>query len=350
MLKENLINIKNYIKKHNGFLYVAIRNNVLPTYLKIREYKLKSFKGQHVKNISFKNKNYNKKIDKRKFIYYKLLLDSKNGFVDQEIFWKGVYEEEVMGVLYKQISLLLKNKKEKQDTINNSIDKNNSIDDDIANSNIIFLDIGSNIGQELIFAAAIDNKVMSIGFEPLPHLYKQVKESIKINQEDNKNKVASENSFENVFIYNYALGENNDETNIKIPLINIGGSSLVRSATNTFGDIREEKIKVKNGDIALLEIFNEINNKILEYKKYNKIDIIKIDVEGYEYEVLNGLKETIKRDMPIIILEYSPAFYIGDYSDRGEKILKLMKDLDYKYTVIDGNINSDQANLLFIKR
>ena len=344
MLKENLINIKNYIKKHNGFLYATIRNNVLPTYLKIREYKLKSFEGQYIKNISFKNKNYNKKIDKRKFIYYKLLLDSKNGFVDQEIFWKGVYEEEVMGVLYKQISLLLKNKKEKQDTINNSTD------DDIANSNIIFLDIGSNIGQELIFAAAIDNKVMSIGFEPLPHLYKQVKESIKINQEDNKNKVASENSFENVFIYNYALGENNDETNIKIPLINIGGSSLVRNATNTFGDIREEKIKVKNGDIALLEIFNEINNKILEYKKYNKIDIIKIDVEGYEYEVLNGLKETIKRDMPIIILEYSPAFYIGDYFDRGEKILKLMKDLDYKYTVIDGNINSDQANLLFIKR
>lgn len=35
-----------------------------------------------------------------------------------------------------------------------------------------------------------------------------------------------------------------------------------------------------------------------------KLDLLKIDVEGYEKEVLTGLKKAIKRDRPVIYMEY----------------------------------------------
>lgn len=328
MLKNIFIKIKNILKLKHKKSYNHIRSRLLPLYLKFRDKNLSKFKGKYIKDINFED------------VKYKLVLDSNNGFVDQEIYWKGVYEEEVMSVLYEQLSPLIQ-----------KVNK------------VTFLDVGCNIGQELIFATSINKNIIGIGFEPLVHLYEQVKESIKINQENNKNKIVDNNSFDNVFIYNYALGEKENEMNIKIPLINIGGSSLARSEINTVGEMREEKIKIKNGDTALSEIFNQINDRSLAYCKINntslafskinntslinKVDIIKIDVEGYEYEVLSGLIKTIKRDTPIIILEYSPVFYIGEYMDRGEKILKFMQDLGYAYTVIDGSIDSDQANLLF---
>ncbi len=43
-------------------------------------------------------------------------------------------------------------------------------------------------------------------------------------------------------------------------------------------------------------------DKILN-KKFSKKVILKIDVEGFEYKVLLGAKQFIKKNRPIIILE-----------------------------------------------
>ncbi len=298
MLKNTLIKFKNKIKLKNKKSYDQIRSSIFPLYIKIRNKNVSKFKSKYIKEIEFEN------------IKYKLVLNSDNGFVDQEIFWKGVYEEEVMSVLKEQIDLLL-NK------------------DKIDGKEVVFLDIGCNIGQELIFATAIDqNRVKAIGFEPLSYLCRQIEESIKIN------------NFKNAKVYNLALGDQDKELLINIPEINIGGSSIVRDESNTEGGIRRETIIVRNAGQFILE--NKIEN----------IKIIKIDVEGYEYEVLSGLHEggILNRDRPIIILEYSPFFYKGMYFDRGEKILTLIKDLNYEMNIIDGSLDADQANILLTSK
>lgn len=301
MLYNSLIKSKNYFKYKNIRFYNSIRNCLFPMYQNIRNKKLLKFKGQIFKDIIFENINY------------KLLLDNDNGFVDQEIFWKGVYEEEVMSCLKTQIDFLFSKEKVKYNVKN--IESHHE--------SVVFLDIGCNIGQELIFAASINKNIKAIGFEPLSHLCKQINASIEIN------------NLSNAKVYNVAMGNEDQEINIKIPEINIGGSSIVRDASNTNCKLKVEKIKVRHAD------------NFLQEQKIDKVDIIKIDVEGYEYEVLDGLRETLQKYSPIILIEYSPVFYVGEFSDRGEKTLRLMSDLGYTYTIIDGDINTDQANLLF---
>ena len=168
---------------------------------------------------------------------------------------------------------------------------------------------------------------------------------------------------------NCALGENNENLILKIPKINLGGSSLVRSESNTVGEMVEEKISVKNGDNTIESLFT--NMGILNK---DKVDLIlKIDVEGYEYEVINGLKNTIDWYRPSIIIEYSPAFYIknsatGDRSDIGIKTLQILKDIGYTMKVLDVGMyknknykgdeiinwckefKAEQANLHFFKQ
>jgi hypothetical protein len=58
--------------------------------------------------------------------------------------------------------------------------------------------------------------------------------------------------------------------------------------------------------------------------KLNKIDLVKIDAEGAEVEILEGMKETIERYKPILIVEV--------FQRNLEKTLKLVRK--YKYNVI----------------
>lgn len=54
----------------------------------------------------------------------------------------------------------------------------------------------------------------------------------------------------------------------------------------------------------------------LDACKLTKIDFLKIDAEGYEYFILKGGEETIRRDRPVIIVEQKPnkavQYGIGD--------------------------------------
>ena len=47
-------------------------------------------------------------------------------------------------------------------------------------------------------------------------------------------------------------------------------------------------------------------------------DIVKIDTEGYDYEVLAGMKATIQRCRPVMLIEYSPELYpsFKDFFDK----------------------------------
>ncbi len=347
-----LINFKNNIKYNFPKVYKLIRTLIFSYYIKARQIKLNKFKIENenkvIKNINFAG------------VKYKLVLDKVNGFVDEEIYWKGVYEEEVMMALQKEIMSCTSPLSESRRGTGRECE-------------IIFLDIGANIGQELIFAGAVAQDIFNknslkeklsmsfraIGFEPIKSLYEQVNQSIKINNLEN-----------NVYTYNFALGDKDEELILKSPIINVGGSSLVRNENNTVGDMREQKIKVKRGDGVFIDILNNLD---LDNKKENDIKlIIKIDVEGFEYEVIKGLGNTIKKYEPTIILEYSPAFYIknsamGDRSQIGIEILKIFKDENYTIEIIDigeyknkiykgeqiinwgNNFKGEQANLLLHK-
>ena len=59
----------------------------------------------------------------------------------------------------------------------------------------------------------------------------------------------------------------------------------------------------------------------LDDEKLSNVDLIKIDVQGWEYEVLDGAIELIKRDRPWVIFEVNEDI---------DKCCELMESLDYE--------------------
>lgn len=67
----------------------------------------------------------------------------------------------------------------------------------------------------------------------------------------------------------------------------------------------------------------------------DKVNLIKLDVDGYEFDVLVGAKETIKRHKPAIIFEFSP-YTSEERNIEPNKILEFFETMNYSFFYLDG--------------
>ncbi len=138
-----------------------------------------------------------------------------------------------------------------------------------------FLDIGANIGLMSSIASKIvgaEGKVLSVEANP---------KTIEILQHN-----LALNHAENVSIFPFALGsEKGNATLYENWNVNRGGASLLSQDQQEGIDVPVEKLD---------DIFEN-----------DKIDLIKIDVEGFELEVLKGGIELLKKQLPVLIIEVS---------------------------------------------
>ena len=154
----------------------------------------------------------------------------------------------------------------------------------IKNDLNLSLDIGANVGKYTKMLLS-ETKSNVVSFEPLPDAFEELK------------KIKSEYKGR-LDIFNIAIGNENKEQNI------------------FFGDVKSEKASLVT-DLKKLSFVGDINknSKIIDVKKLDsfenffsnkKIDFIKIDTEGYEFEVLDGAKNLLNKHKPKFIqLEFN---------------------------------------------
>lgn len=147
----------------------------------------------------------------------------------------------------------------------------NSLKEDT--KNWIFFDIGANIGNHSIYFSEHFKEVHA--FEPNPIVF----QILKINSHYKKN----------IFCYDYGLGEKKDQLNLNINQNNLGASFIDIDSKNT-----------KNSDDSIRVKIDALDNI---RKNYSQVDLIKIDVEGFEEYVLKGGKNFINKFQPIILFE-----------------------------------------------
>ncbi len=82
---------------------------------------------------------------------------------------------------------------------------------------------------------------------------------------------------------------------------------------------------------------NSLCNEIINLKTLDSlvdpleiIKLIKIDVEGHEYEVLLGAEKVIKKNYPIILFEQ----HKGDFINGQSKVINLIKSYGYSHFFI----------------
>ena len=127
---------------------------------------------------------------------------------------------------------------------------------------------------------------------------------------------------ENINVYNYAIGEKNEEKEIfinKIDLTNtlsqINKNSLYLKIKNFISGKSNNTNNLKKVKVISLDNFCKIN-------EIKKIDFLKIDVEGYEYKVLLGARDIIK-NVKYVMLEVQKNDMYQDYSKENiENFLK----------------------------
>lgn len=228
-------------------------------------------------------KSFVKKIDVLGVSFNIVLDPVKNAGVDEEIAKRGFWEKELGSQFIKNIQ-----------------------------EGATFLDIGANIGYHSLFVASLlrgTGKVYS--FEPLPHICKQLQKSIELN------------NFKNIEICNFGLAEKDGESTLHVRDENTGGSSIL--------DLPEmKKFRVKETEQVILKKLDTFLGVI------TKVDVIKIDVEGYEYEALKGAEGVLRNSHPIIFMEFSPVFYIQESGEKPEKLINFLKDIGYSFFSLDG--------------
>ncbi|PCH95928.1 MAG: hypothetical protein COB85_04135 [Bacteroidetes bacterium] len=165
----------------------------------------------------------------------------------------------------------------------------------VLNKGDSFIDVGANIGFFSLMASQLvssSGKVYS--FEPFPESLELLNANIKLN------------NVENISVYDFALGAKSSEKRIYPEPENRGGSSFIKNKFNQVQGSELVKIKPLN-DLA------EIAHDTL-------IKAIKIDVEGWELEVLRGCSALLKSENPpVLIVEYS-SFSIQESEERMELV------------------------------
>ena len=150
----------------------------------------------------------------------------------------------------------------------------------------ICLDIGANVGKYSSYLLQ-NSSAKIIAFEPMPKTFNELSKIRK-------------NYSDRFFVYNIGLGHKKTMKNIYYDKNNLQWANF-NPEVNKIDYLKNNKRKIRCS-LNTLDNFVKKNKKIFN----SRIDLIKIDTEGFELEVLKGAKKTIKKLKPKYIqIEYN---------------------------------------------
>lgn len=140
----------------------------------------------------------------------------------------------------------------------------------------VVLDVGANIGLTALLFGDIAHKVYA--FEPSPSTFNFLETNIKQSKK------------RNIELYNFGLGDSSFETTLSFPACFSAGA-FISSQCEKFSDYINENVRIQTIDAFVND------------HQIDKINLIKLDVEGFETKVLAGAEKTLKTLKPVVILE-----------------------------------------------
>lgn len=161
------------------------------------------------------------------------------------------------------------------------------------------IDAGAFIGDSALMFLREYNCKRIFAFEPESKNYNLLQKTIEINKCSKITPVKK------------GLG---DKTGRRVSIASVGSSSCILRGVN---DV--------SGEIVELTTIDDFVNK----NQYSNIGLIKMDIEGYEYEAIKGAIETIRKNQPILLISiyHNPV----DFFEIKPYLEKL--NLDYQFFV-----------------
>ena len=164
----------------------------------------------------------------------------------------------------------------------------------------VFIDVGAHIGKyALQVAKIVGENGLVIAIEASPINYNVLLKNCRLN------------NIRNVIALNIAAWKSNGE--LKLFIGDVGGHHSVKF----------------NSGIGFVKVSAKALDNVLKELHVNRVDWIKIDVKGAEYEALEGLKNTIQ--------QYKPTLIIEVFKENLEKVTKFMNESNYIVKLIPGD-------------
>ncbi len=169
----------------------------------------------------------------------------------------------------------------------------------------VVIDLGANIGYyTLLFAKIVGNKGKVFAFEPDPDNFKFLKKNV------------DKNNFMNVQLEQKAVSNTNGTTKL---FLNEGNKGAHRIYHSELAGNEYKEVKV----ITLDSFFKKM-------KVDQKIDFIKMDIEGSEFEALKGMKNLLDNNPSItLFLEFDPK-QIRAFGSDPMDIIDFLKQNNFK--------------------
>lgn len=181
----------------------------------------------------------------------------------------------------------------------------------------VVIDIGSNIGEVAMkFAQKVGPRGRVVCFEPFPETLKRLKRNLSLN------------AFENISIVERALGDSPTTFSMKPQPFNSGGNKIV---------IDQQ---------AGLQIEVSTLDREVESLELKRIDLIKIDTEGFEFKILLGATQTLKKFKPSLFIEVNDA-HLRSFGSSALELTKFLKDMGYDLTHAESGRGIDPTQFNF---
>ena len=152
-----------------------------------------------------------------------------------------------------------------------------------------YVDVGANVGHHALFMSQRASQV--IAFEPAVSARERFEANIRLN------------GIANLRLLPIALADHDGEAQLGS---GFDGNSGSRSLCWTLDHNKDECVTLRRGD------------DLFRHEKLSQIDILKLDVEGYEKSVLVGLRDTLLKDRPIILIELIGESSKGGFRDEAD--------------------------------
>ncbi|MCX6815400.1 MAG: FkbM family methyltransferase [Candidatus Aenigmarchaeota archaeon] len=164
----------------------------------------------------------------------------------------------------------------------------------------VFVDIGAHVGYFTLRAAKLVGPSGRVyAFEPAPQNHELLQKNVKIN------------NYKNVMIEKACITSKTGSTDFFLS-----------------GDSGTHSTKFKSSKKMRVKCFrlDDFCNK----NRVKKIDLIKIDVKGGEYEAFRGMKNIIRRNKNIrLIAEFVPS-YVRKAGTTPKEFIEMIKSMGFK--------------------
>lgn len=252
-----------------------------------------AFYNHIIKNVCFKINGVDRMMKKQDFVFSDDKLKSK--------FYLPYYKEDLI-----QYSIIMNKNYFEYDLLwNLSFSwKNGLLGKKLKDK--VMLDIGANIGNHTLFFMKECGMSFSYCFEPIKKVFDILSKNILINGLNDK-----------TCLYNFAVGETDGKAEIaSFHSDNLGGTCLR---------------KQDNGQIRVVSIDSlHINDDVA---------FVKIDVEGFELNVILGMQKLLKEKHPIIFIEVRGCFF--------DRINEILVAMGYECELVEEMYGCDCANYIY---